>query len=358
MGLTVKIKTMLITACGVTVGVLLIAFSEQAKNGVISGLILCGNTVIPSLFLFTALALFLSSSGALNRIGRLISPVSTRVLGINGTQTAVLLLSLVSGYPVGAKMLNNLYKRGEIGRKKAVLTLSFCTNPGPAFVILAVGGAVLGSQSDGKRLFLAIVLSSLTTALILSFWLKKYGGGEEANTVLSQPALSDCFVTSVADAGATMLTVSAFVVAFSGIGGVLAALGINEEVKRFVMSMLEVTVGVGGRTRSELGIVAFFISFGGISVHMQVMSAARDIAPKFWSVFLGRVAGGLVASGYIALFEKISPRTVSAVQMQGTENVLKLSADPVTVGALILMSVTLAVSVTQKRNKMSNQYSK
>lgn len=84
---------------------LILADPEVCTSGVAEGIIISGRIIIPSLFPFTACVLFLSGSGALSPF-RYLSPVTKRIFNINGELFAIMLLSCIGGYPIGAKLLN------------------------------------------------------------------------------------------------------------------------------------------------------------------------------------------------------------------------------------------------------------
>ena len=350
MSITIKLKRAFLIGFVAAFGTLLFVFNTAARDGVIKGLTICFNTVIPSLFLLTALSCFLAQSGVLQSVGRLFSPVTSKIFGLNGEETAIFLLSLVSGYPTGAKMLESLYNSRKICRKRANIMLIFCINAGPGFVISAVGGAILGSESDGKRLFLAMVLSAFIMAIFCSFFLRKTEN-KATTPATNNQNLADVFVHSVSDSATSMFNVSAFVVAFSGIIEIFKTIGTDGKLKTVVLSLLEVTVGVGNCTRNNLQTVAFLVGFGGVSVILQVKSQAGKLNPKILSIFASRlIAGGLMA-GFICVFELISPRAVQTSGLNFGQTTATLSANPVAVGALVLLALTLVISVGQQSNK-------
>ena len=45
-----------------------------------------------------------------------------------------LLLGLICGYPMGAKLTADLFREGKITKSEAQYLLTFCNNPGPVFI--------------------------------------------------------------------------------------------------------------------------------------------------------------------------------------------------------------------------------
>ncbi len=353
---TVKMKRIILTVLCILTGAFLIALSEAVRNGVQNGLLLCVNAVIPSLFLFTALSLFVTKSGVAKAVGRILEPLSKRLFKLNGEQMAVFVISLFSGYPVGAKLINELYEKGSVSRKKALFMLGFCVNAGPAFIVVSVGQTVLGSKPDGTRLLAACLLSTCVLAFISSrFFKDEPQGVYETNQKGQNTNLAQAFVTAVSDAALTMFTVCAFVVVFSGITGVLSLRWVPEFIKETVLPLVEVTAGIGVSTRAPLGKTAFFIGFGGLSVQLQVMAAAEKIKPGFFRILILRAVHGLVAAGFIELFELISPRTVETVSFGQKTAGTSVHGNPLTAGAMLLLAVTVVLSAQAGLKKLKGE---
>ena len=78
----------------------LIIYPSVASDGVKYGLSLCATVIIPSLFPFTVLALI---------VFKLNVPFLNK-------STAIMLLSHLGGYPVGAKLVDAAYKENEIDK--------------------------------------------------------------------------------------------------------------------------------------------------------------------------------------------------------------------------------------------------
>ena len=258
---------------------------------------------------------FLSLSGGLLLPARLLSPLF-RLLRLPDALRDVWLASFLGGYPTGAHTLATLAQQGLLPREQAGRMLRCCVNPGPAFLVLAVGQSMLGSRQIGGLLLLSQGISSLLLCALLC-----RGGGFRNGSGDSAPArrldsLSDAFVTAVSGASAAILTVFAFVLAFSAVFSLLDAF--DPRLKPLA-AVLEVTLGCA--TAAELGgktgllLAAFFLGFGGFSVGFQVLALARQASiptKGFWSA---RLLGGLLNAGVFRLllfFDKTAVATLAA----------------------------------------------
>ena len=252
----------------------LILFTPNACcAGAVSGLMLCGNIIIPSLFPCCVMSCFLTGSAAFEFLGKICSPLK-KVFNLSGKGICVIFLSLISGYPVGAKLVKGLYEQNEISESEAKMLVCCCTNPGPAFVILAVGKGMLGSAKAGCLLF----LSGTFACLLLNIIFKAPAPCTSKGTASPLP-LSDAFVSSVSVTCRTVLEICGWVVLFSALLASLKAV-LPANIHRVISAFCEVTTATLS-LRHNIYLVALCISWCGFSVHAQVMAASRNIKPNY-----------------------------------------------------------------------------
>lgn len=344
MNFTLRLKKAVITAAAVGLAAAVLIFSSEIRQGVVKGLSLSAYSVIPSLFLFTAAALFVVKSGAGQILGRAVAPVTKVLFGLNAEQSAVFLISTAAGYPVGAKLLNSLYLDGKISRAKALKMLCFSVNAGPAFIIVTVGEGFLKCRSDGYRLLVCHISATLILAAAVRFLpdrLFAHGAGikKQTSQLNEKSALSDTFVLSVLEAGKTMLNVTIFVVFFAGIGGGLSAL--NFGGADLLRALLEVTAGLSQISRRELYFAAFLLGFGGISVIFQVISSAASLKPKLTVVLCSRLCHGGLSYISAVIFEALFPRNLAAGSFNLQPDNAALHTSPAAALSLILLLIVI-----------------
>lgn len=358
-GITVKLKKAAVAAAAVGAIAAVLLFSNDLRQGVKVGLSLCVQTVIPSLFLFTAAALFITRSGIALSFGRLISPITRFLFGLKGEKATVMLMSAVAGYPVGAKLVDSLYTEGRISHADALKMLTFCVNAGPAFIVTAVGESVLGSRNDGWRLLAAHLAATCIIAAAVRFipdcvFSRQDRKGSSDEKSQNSTAISDIFVTSVAEAGSTMLNVCFFVVFFAGVSGGMSAFGAKWAT--YTGKFLEVTNGISDCTRGQLTIVAFLLGFGGLSVMFQVLSAAKNCRLPFWLLLCSRLLHGALSAGIIAIAEIIFPRTLETGSFNTGATTAAMGSDPAGAIALMLLCAVLLVFVQRSLNERQSAH--
>ena len=140
---------------------LLILDSRTALAAASEGIQLCLKTLIPSVFRFIVIGGFLCAA-----ISTMRCPLLEKWLKIPLCSFGYFLTGLICGYPVGAKVLQNAYRSGQIDRASASRMCCFCNNAGPAFII-GVLSSVFSSWQTGLIIWLIQILSAIITGILL-----------------------------------------------------------------------------------------------------------------------------------------------------------------------------------------------
>ncbi|MCI8649547.1 MAG: hypothetical protein HFG20_05460 [Anaerotruncus sp.] len=316
-------------ACGTAVG--LLWKTNEVSSGVRQGLISCSNVVIPALFPFMILAGLIAATPVGGLLSKLLYPLTGRLAGMPHALGSVLLMSFLGGFPVGARMLSELYQRREISRDACQRALCCCVNAGPSFLISAVGAGMLGSRQAGVFLLLAQLLSALAIGTAV-FWPYRQTPAQS-----KRPSTADGggFVQAVQGAAAGMLGICAFVVAFSALSALLRALGIlpfaaallgqlfprlgSSFFDAALTGLLEVTNGCVAaaqlHTREGFILCAFLVSFSSFSILFQIRSCfPADTDLSFAMFYRSRLAHGLLSALLAGLFWRWLPvQVLSAI---------------------------------------------
>lgn len=273
-----KIKIFMIIAMFLLSFLSLFTCYDCVAKGVTSGLYLCVDVVIPSLFPVLCVTSCFANSGVISSIAFHTKKISKLIFKCNGYCLPVFLLSLVSGYPVGASISNQLFKNGSITiNQRNKIALISCSG-GPGFIVLAVGVGILGSYKVGVLLLTTHILSSISVALIVSRFFKK---DSEKIIYTNNIYFGDALVKGVGAACNCIISICAYTVLFSAVINVISKYFRFSFFYKPLVSVLEVTNAVytlsdGG---VSLGIISSVIGFGGLSVIFQISSALENNRP-------------------------------------------------------------------------------
>lgn len=297
----------------------LIAFSGQIQQTARAALLLCAETIIPSLFPFFVLSILLNRLGFPAALGRFLRRPAGALFGVSGEGASALIIGLTGGYPLGASYIADMCVCGRIDRDEGQRLLAFCNNSGPAFIIGAVGVGAFGSSDTGLILYGVHILSAVLNGMIFT--------GERRNLTPS-PALTDesdldsAFPDSVKNAVTAVLNVCGFVVIFSVLAGLMDSMGYfsrlcllmgsvtglgSDFIRALLTGLLELGNGAGALrylplTPTSLSLAAFLLGFGSISVHCQTAAVISRAKLKGTLHFAGRLSMAVISAilAYVA----------------------------------------------------------
>ncbi|MBR6789673.1 MAG: hypothetical protein IKM31_02255 [Oscillospiraceae bacterium] len=258
---------LVVTGAAAGAALLLLKESGRVMAGVEKGMRLCTGAVVPSLLLFMILADFLTEadlSPALFWPVRLIC----RLFRVPGETAPVIAVSMIGGYPAGARMVGNLVRQGRMDIRTGEKLMCSCVCCSPAFLAGAVGAGVFGDSRFGLMLYGCQLAATVLTG-VLAGWLVK--GGRSGDRIWEgEKDYAACFVKAVNGAGKAVLSVCLFVLVFSAAAEFLLPLPGGE----ILAGMMEVTVGCGGLSamplRRAVLLAVVYTSFGGACVWMQL----------------------------------------------------------------------------------------
>ncbi len=321
----------------------ILLYPAPVTQGVKKGLLLCGQVVVPSLFPFSVAALLLFKT-------QVFSAKSGKGGFFRNGQFGVFALSMLAGYPVGARLVRALYGSDRITLPQARRMVCYCVNAGPAFVVIAVGLGSFGRADVGWMLLAAHIFAACLLCLL--FEAGVHCNKTQAPPTPGQPSFcfGDAFVTATAESCSAMFAVCGWVILFSAVGGLLAALPLPRRVFLWVQALLEVTSGVfAARQLGGLCAVAAALGFAGFCVQFQALSAAGEARPPLGQFVLARVAHGGLSALLMRLFLYLWPLKVpTATFGQAPAAVGNAASVPAALSLLFLCVVFLA-SVKQEQ---------
>ena len=362
----------------------LIAAPNEAMEGAKSGLSLCFNVIVPSLFPFFVLSSLVVDLGLAARLGRIMEPIMRPLFRVSGSCASAVALGFIGGYPVGARTALQLYQQGLCSKTEAERLLAFCNNSGPAFILGVVGAGIFGDSRAGFLLYLTHALASLLVGLVFRFYGHSSRAAEVRHTKpIEAVSLPAAFTGSVTNALQSTLNICAFVVFFSvvlqlltfygvlsALANLLALFGFEPEwAQRLVAGLLELSSGVsslsGGRGFVGLAsMAAFMLGWAGLSVHCQVLSFLVDSGLSAKVYIAGKLCHGLIAAGLTWLLARFLPMDQPVVYylVEQTETLANLdfsSALTASIGAVLVVGLLfslLCVPHLQKRGRKMSQH--
>lgn len=325
-------------------GILILINPAEISSAVSAAVKNCLEVIIPSLFAFTALSVYLQKSGLYRTVLKPLTFPLSKLLRLDEELCAVIILGNIGGYPVGIKLLSSLVSSGRLDKDGASRLLCCCYGSGPSFVVGIAGMRVFGSVAAGVMIFASCLLSSLVMAVLVrlkgNIALKPENGGVDLG--------SECFISSVESAARVMFTVCVMITGFAVINrlmeiigvfslseGLFELLGMGENSGAAVRALLEVS------RLSELKpaawvmpLCAAMLSFGGICVLTQVGALSGGISLKRF--ILSRIPASIMSALFTVpaamLYERTAETMATGVRAEPS------SANAIASAGVLIMS--------------------
>ena len=253
---------------------LLILDTDTAKTSASDGIEMCLKVIIPSLFPFFFVTFYLNVA----LLGISIPGFSqiARWVYFPAGGDSLLLLGIIGGYPVGAQLVAEACRKGNLRKDAGKILLGYCNNAGPAF-IFGVTGMLFSSLKITIVLWLIHIFSSLLTGRLLP----RPQQNNMASVMTQNTTLIDTLkksmyscatvcgwiiickiITGYFDKWLSGVIAAPFTVLLSGFlelsNGCLMLDKFPSESSRFILSSL-------------------FLAFGGFCVMLQTASVTKDI---------------------------------------------------------------------------------
>ncbi len=346
------LKSVVKSLTATAIAVLIIANSSVVIQSVKEGLLLCYNSVIPSLYIFMVLSKYISGLGNSTLLSFPFSGYS-KLIKIKDRQYSVyLILSLLGGFAVGATFLNEMKKRGY--PKQALYAAApTLVNNSLSFCVMAVGAVMLGNIALGLFLFISQVCASLITGFILSFIFKYNIVSLPENSIKNQNNIVDCINSSVT----SILSICGFVVLFYSLCQVVLLYIKNDILSCIFTVFTEITCGCSSITNilgRNIYFICFAISIMPISTLCQVYYFTQDsgiIKTLLYSRILHTPVCMLIFSCLINFFpvaaNVISPQVVAVKYFNNT---MEISG--------VLFMISLCFIYSFENNKLFTKFKK
>lgn len=319
-------------ACVLVFAVLILKNPQICITATAYGINLCARVLIPSLYPFTFCVLFILNSGFLNSFSFL-DRIFKKLFGMDGYLFLVFFLSLIGGYPLGAKLIND----SQINNKTATIMLNYCVNAGPAFIITAIGNGIFNSKKIGLILFISHILPSFLLAFLFR---KKLNLNN--NYKKSAISIADNFVISASSAASALISICTYVLLFS----VITAYGECYTFSNSITLLLEVTNSIS-RTNNIL-LISALLGFGGISIWCQVYSLSKKAKPHYLVFPLCRIFHAFLSTLFTYIAIKVFNITLPTLS-NGRIFSFSIFTNSAAVGfSLIILSILFMISLKQK----------
>lgn len=288
--------------------------SKAVMEAVLFSFQIWKNNIFPSLFPFFLLSELLIQYGFVEFLGELLKPVMNRIFRISNQAAFIFVMSIISGFPSNAKYTKALLEEHKINEKEATKILTFTHFSNPLFILGTVSITFLGNREVG---FL-ILFCHYITNLILGLLFRNYYPSPKTdcrvsirkaitNMTLARQKKKASFPITLTNALNHTIQTLLFILGVTTTFLIITTL-INQHItlSTFHQSILngffEMTQGLKYVSLLNIplkikGILTVMIlSFGGLSVHMQLIGILSKSKIRYFPYFTARVLHATIAS--------------------------------------------------------------
>lgn len=291
------------------------------------GIQVWATAILPALFPFFFFTKMLSLLGLPEKIGGALSPITQKLYRTDGISGYIYTMSMLSGYPVGAKLTSDFYELNLIDKGQASRITSYTSTSGPLFIIGTVGVGMFYSQLAGVIILAAHFIGALLNGLL--YRNLNYNKSEpqvssvyklQQIKILNKNILEDCMISSIKSITIIGGYIGLFFMIISLINNYNLFLPVQSLFNHvlpnlpanFVTSMLngviEVTRGCLDLSKTVTNIKTLIvagtalISFGGFSVHFQAYTFLKKIGIGMGTYTLQKLTHCLISTVLAMVF--------------------------------------------------------
>ena len=252
--------------------------------------------LFPANFIIYILSSLLIDYGIINILSK---------LNLNGPIIYVTLMSLINGFPSGAKHTKDLLDKNLISTKIANYLITYTNFPNPLFLLGTIS-TIIGKK-EAIKLFLIILISNL----IIAFIFKR----TDSSPIKINKFILPNFTISLKNATYNGIK-TLLVIYSSSLFFYLIAVIINKYLTLspfnyiILNNIFDLTKGIISTTiisdtSIKTFIILLFLSFGSIPIHIQIKSIIADTSIKYKNYLIGRIIETMISTILLIFFSKL-----------------------------------------------------
>lgn len=249
-------------------------FPIQSINGAKSGLLLWYSTIIPTLLPFIIISKIIVNSDSIKIFSYPFKILKKKFPTFNENIPFAIIMGIMCGYPMEAKLLNDMNKNNLIDNKNAQILLCLFNNASPMFIFGYVYGVYLKNILSISTIILLIYIPIVIYGVFLFvashiFKNNKISATsiDNINNQAKEISINDIFM----DAVNTIVMIGIYMMLFSIASNILIKITDSNIICSACSSILEITLGIDTIWNLDIllniktALILAITAFGGIS---------------------------------------------------------------------------------------------
>ena len=271
------------------------------------------DNIFPSLFPFFILSSLMINYGFVEILGFFIGPIINKMFKVSSKSAFIFVMSLFSGNPSNARYIKELYQNNEINKEEATKVLCFTCFANPLFILGTVSIFFLNNKKVGIIILLCHYIGNIIIGLMIRniYPCKNYKNislAEVLHNKRKRKPLGILLTSCVKDSINTLLLILGIMTIFLILTTIIDnIINIYPVYQSTLDGFIEMTQGLKYISLEDIPLKikctlsVIILSFGGFSVHMQIMSILSETNIKYFPFFCARVMHAFISGLLIYL---------------------------------------------------------
>jgi len=256
--------------------------------------------VFPSLFIMFIINDIIIKTNILNNIINIINPLFNQIFNTSGLSSQAFLLSLFSGTPSSAFIIKEMLEKHNITLEDAnkLITFTYFSNPLFLYNIL--------SLTFNKFITIRIIIIHYLTNIIIGLIFRKKNNSIKQNITYKNNINDNIFLlipSAIRKSLNTLIMILGTITFYMIITNLITNIfNLSPVVNICIKGLLEITqslnflntLSIPSITKEIIAIST--ISFGGLSIHSQVLSLISETQISYKNFLLARLLHGIISA--------------------------------------------------------------
>lgn len=285
--------------------------SENILNSVKFSLNIFKNNIFPSLFPFFILSSLLINYGFVELMSGIFQNTMNKIFKINSKCAFIFFMSIISGNPANSKYIRKLYLNKDINKYEANKILCFSSFTSPLFILGAIQIFL-----NNKEIPILIMICHYLSNIIIGISMRNYHPSKPEKKITLKKAINNMhekrinnkksfgniLTNSITNSINTLLLILGVVTICLVLTTIINSnISLNSTLQSILNGFIEMTQGLKYISIENIplkmkGILTTMIlSFGGLSVHLQIMSILSDTDIKYLPFLTSRILASLIS---------------------------------------------------------------
>lgn len=335
----------------------MVLMPSRCMGAAATGIGLCLGVVIPSLMPFFVCSKILIKNGFAEKISKPLRFLMRPLFNVPGCGAFAFVIGILSGCPVGAKTVTEMYEKSMCTHTEAQRMLCFCNNSGPLFIIGSVAIGMLGFEEIGAVLYVSHVISAIAVGMLMANYKRRevvkpssYIKEKRSSDILSEAMTESVSLTGYVCGFVIFFAVAVEILKQSGIVTILCQNFRNKSVvSGLLYGMCEMTNGISvisgsSITVQQLCAISFVLGFGGLSIILQVYGIIKKYNFSVLIFSAAKLLQGIISAITTCIilgFSKITLPVFAVESSYGILNSLAFSINIFAVFGIIILFLSI-----------------